>query len=117
MDPNDLEKKLSKVMCLLEELDGKEIDESYWDGYHPEIYNKNVSRAQGNRLVSELCKRLQSVKNITKYSLELQMWWRDHKAADKARLKEELEEAKSKQARVIAMAKLTPYEKEILGLE
>ena len=112
MESSGNEVELSRIACLLGELDGKPIDKSHWQGYHPAVYCKQVD---GDALVSELCERLQSV-DVTKYSLELQIWWRDHQAEDKARIEHELARKKSEQDRNAALAKLTPYERRLLGL-
>jgi hypothetical protein len=103
---------LSQVACLLDELDGKPLDRSHWRGYHPAVYNR-VSDADG--IVSELCRRLQTV-DVTKKSLEMQIWWRDHKAADKARLEREMARQKSETDKAAALSKLTDYERKLLGL-
>lgn len=66
--------------------------------------------------MAELCLRLQ-VADVTKYSLELQMWWRDHQAADKARLEHEMARKQNEEERAVALAKLTDYERKLLGLE
>ena len=46
----------------------------------------------------------------------MRMWWRDHQAADKARLQSESEAAKSEADRAALIAKLTPYERKLLGV-
>lgn len=113
MDATGDEVALSQVACLLDELNGKrKIDRSHWEGYHPDVYNKHVN---GDKLVAKLCSRLQSV-DVTKYSLEMQMWWRDHQKADKERLKAELKQKKTKAAKAAALKKLNPYERRLLGV-
>jgi len=112
MEASGKEVGLSQVACLLDELDGKAIDTSHWRGYHPAVYNKPVD---GDALVAELCKRLQSV-DVTKYSLEMQMWWRDHQRADKRRIEFELARAKTEKDKAAALAKLTPHERKLLSL-
>lgn len=75
LEANDYERELSRVACLLDELDGKPIDQSHWRGsagpYHPAVYSRCITKEDADRM----------------YSLEMQMWWRDHQAADKARQK------------------------------
>jgi hypothetical protein len=107
------EKALSEVASLLDELDGKPINPSWWEGYHPRVYNLSVN---ADAMVSELCSRLQAV-DVTKYSLEMQMWWRDHQRADEVRLRKDLEDAKTDAAKRAALAKLTPHERRLLGLQ
>lgn len=111
------EQYLSRVHCLLEELDGKAtIEPSHWRGYHPKVYNKHISREEADALVATLCARLQAT-DVTRYSLEMQIWWRDHQRADKARIERDLKKAKDATARKAALAKLTPYERKLLRVE
>jgi hypothetical protein len=113
MEANGLEIRLSQVACLLDELDGKEIDQHHWRGYHPLVYCR--LRLDGDKMVAALCKRLQSV-DVKDYSLEMQIWWRDHQAADKARVEAELAAATDAKAKEAAIAKLTPHERKLLGI-
>lgn len=110
----NFEREISKVYCCLDELNGITVESSWRRGYHPKVYNKSLSRERGNALTAELCERLQS-EDVTKYSLELQMWWRDHQAADKSRLEREIAEARKESEKQEALAKLTPYERKLLG--
>jgi hypothetical protein len=112
MEANVLKIRLSQVACLLDELDGKEIDQHQWQGYHPLAYSQRVD---GDKMVAELCKRLQHV-DVKDYSLEMQIWWRDHQAADKARVEAELAAAEDAKAKAAAIAKLTPHERKLLGI-
>jgi len=112
MEASGKEIELSRVACLLDEVDdGKPIDPSHWLGYHPKVYNRSHN---GDALVAELCEKLQG-KDVANYSLELQIWWRDHQKADKERLEWEIKE-KDAAARKEALAKLTDYEKGLLGI-
>jgi hypothetical protein len=114
MEADGREIALSQVACLLDEIDGKgPINPSHWRGYHPRVYNR---RADGDELVAELCSKLQG-KDIAKCSLEMQIWWRDHQNADRERIQRELQEAENKKARKDAIAKLTPHERKLLGLD
>ena len=99
-------------VTLLDELDGKEIDQHHWRGYHPRVYSQRVD---GDKMVAKLCKGLQSV-DVKDYSLEMQIWWRDHQAADKARVEAELAAAEDAKAKAAAIAKLTPHERKLLGI-
>lgn len=112
MEPTGKEVALSQVACLLDELDGKPINRSHWNGNHPAVYSKAFN---GDKLVAELCSRLQKT-DVTKHSLEMQIWWRDHQAADKARLEREIKQQKLAKRKAAAVAKLTPYERRLLGL-
>jgi len=113
MDPTKKEVEISKVACLLDELNGAKINKAYWSGYHPIVYKKNVD---ADALVSLLCSKLQNL-DVSQYSLELQTWWRDHKEADRKRLDDEIERQKTNEERANALSKLTPYERKLLGLE
>ena len=112
MDASNKEIELSKVACLLDELNGQPINDASWEGYHPKIYNKDF--IDGDKLVKTLCEKLQKV-NVKDYSLEMQMWWRDHQKADKKRLESEI--TLNKNDRQKALSKLTAYERKLLNLE
>lgn len=115
MNPGNLEKEISKVACILDELDGKINSNRHWEGYHPDVYGA-CSKQKADRMVAELCARLQEVKDVSSLSLEAQIWWRDHQRADKARIEAELEAQKRKKDRKELIAKLTPYERSLLGV-
>lgn len=116
MESSNYEVKLSRVACLLDEINGRPYQESWWAGYHPRIYNGgDGSVKSADQLVNELCSILQN-SDVKQYSLEMQIWWRDHQAADKLRCQRELEKAKNDKDREIALNKLTPHERRLLGL-
>ena len=46
----------------------------------------------------------------------MQIWWRDHLAADKERIEKELNAIETQAEKEIALAKLTPHERKLLGL-
>lgn len=81
---DSFEKSLSQVACLLNELDGKSWSRAWWNGYHPDVYCKNLDKQAADEMVARLCGQLCSC-DATQYSLEMQIWWRDHQKADKAR--------------------------------
>lgn len=113
MRANDYEERLSQVACLLDELNGQpQINKDHWRGYHPRVYCKAVD---GDAMVAELCSRLQTL-DVSKRSLEMQVWWRDHQQADKARLEAEVLKQKTDAEKAAALSKLTEYEKALLGL-
>lgn len=114
MEPNHWERQISQVACLHDELDGKEYHGAYWFGAHPRVYCKGLTKEQGDEMVADLCYRLQNV-DVTDYSLELQMWWRDHQAADKRRVLKELKDKEEQRDREKLLAALTPYERKLLG--
>jgi len=120
MAPNNYEIELSRVACLLDEISGIPIDPTIYHGYargcHPQVRGGRLSDEEADAMVAELCKTLQSL-DVTKYSLEMQMWWRDHQKADKARIEREIQSKKEKADRKAAIAKLTKYERKLLGLK
>ncbi len=88
MAANTLEIELSKTLCLLEEISsGKPVDikSSAWRGYHKNAYGNGNLRERADKAVSTLCHKLRNTDDVTKYSLEMQIWWRDHQKADKER--------------------------------
>lgn len=117
MEPNAYEKNMSMVMCLLDELAGKSDPHRGINGYHSEVYGtSNVhDKKWRDTKVAELCSACHSV-NVIDYSLELQMWWRDHQKADQKRIEQEKQDAKNEAARKKALNKLTKEDREALGL-
>ena len=112
------ERELSRVARLLDELAGKKWERSWWAGYHPRVYckaDRAMGDRMGDRMVNELCEALQA-RDVAQCSLEMQLWWRDHQAADKARRERDLAQAKTDAEREAALAKLTPAERVLLGL-
>jgi hypothetical protein len=79
-----------------------------------------------DRLTDSLCSILQSLKGEDLESLfrqydgrhprSLRYWWQTHQLADKRRLEEELQKAKEAKDREEVLARLTDYEKELLGI-
>jgi hypothetical protein len=114
-----LEVECSRILLLLDELDGKgppKPKSGGWDGYDKRVYNERLDRVFADELTAELCARISKVKDLSKYSLELQVWARDHKIADAKRKKREAEEKQKAAARKKALAKLTKAERKVLGL-
>ena len=113
-------KEASCVAELLAELDGEAPPnpESYGTGYHPRTYgNPDV----WDDMTAELCRRLRAVEDeegfgIGRYSLEMQIWWRDHQKRDAEREERERTEELARQARLAALAKLSLEERKVLGL-
>lgn len=113
LEANSLEIEISKVACLLDELRGKKQNKNSWVGYYPDVYNK-ITREFGDELTSKLCSKLQKI-DVSKYSLEMQMWWRDHQEADKERIEKQIKKLKDDAVKKAALNKLTDYEKKLLG--
>lgn len=111
------EKELSKVVALLDEVKFKKpIPKNYGDGNDPRAYGQEKDLHQKTE---ELCLLLQpkSQRSIKLYSLELQVWWRDHRALDRKRLREEKDKARTAKARRELIEALTPYERKLLNLK
>ena len=113
MNATQMEHEMSRVFDLLDELKGKPFCDS--EGYHPKVYNKGLSKSDCDTAVAKLCGALQDV-DVTQYSLEMQMWWRDHQRVDAKRVKTEVKAAKDEKERKAALAKLTKYERRLLGV-
>jgi hypothetical protein len=111
-----MEVEHSKVLALLEELKTGKLPRSFGDGSNSRVYNKTTKKILDGK-VEELCSKLQDVEDIKKYSPEMQIWWRDHKKADRARLKRISEAKKKSKDRQELVNRLTPYEKELLGIK
>lgn len=115
MEASGFEIEMSRVLALLKELKtGKAPEAKEWQGYG-EGYSRHFSHEEADKLVAELCGKLGKA-DVTKYSLEMQMWWRDHLEWDAARIKREKEEAAQAEAKKKALEKLSPAERKALGL-
>lgn len=119
MNANRLEIELSRVLLLTQELDtGKPVDSHSpdWGGYLSGVYNGGELRSRTDAAVATLCSRLQRV-DVSRFSPEMQIWWRDHQIADKKREAEEKQKAEKDTLRAAAKRKLTPAEREALNLD
>jgi hypothetical protein len=114
LEATSLERELSKVACLLDEIAGKPCERRYAFGYHPRVYGK-ATRELGDQLVGELCNALQGA-DVSQFSLDMQIWWRDHQAADEERIQKETAIATLTFQRETALSKLTAHEQWLLGL-
>lgn len=77
--------ELSQMFCFLGELEGKPWNRDWFRGYHPAAYNRgDCDKKKLDEIAALLCSKLSNL-DATKYSLELQIWWRDHQEADRAR--------------------------------
>lgn len=92
LGPTDLELKLSHVRGLLDEVETGALPDGFGPGYIDDsIYHlsNRTLKKELDKATAELCsslKELEAMGGIHAYSLELQLWWRDHKLADAARL-------------------------------
>jgi len=115
MDPNQSEKNLSVVYGLLDELEIGKLPSNFGDGYDKRVYDQHLSQEHLDEKTKELCSKLQNT-DVSKHSLEMQMWWREHQKADKERLQREISEQEDKKVREDALSKLSDYERKLLGL-
>jgi hypothetical protein len=76
-------------------------------------YNK-PNKAKLDNDTATLCSELSNL-DIKKYSLEMKMWYRDHKKSDRLRIKKEAETQRKNEIKQNALNKLTTEEKETLG--
>ncbi|MGH1470146.1 MAG: hypothetical protein ACRBCS_03075 [Cellvibrionaceae bacterium] len=104
MNPTQHEKESKRLMGLL-------IDAGLRKGEAP-YYGEVSAIDQHTAMLCEFCQK----NDVSKYSLELQIWWRDHQKADKDRLEREQEAIKTKAEKDVALEKLTDYERKLLGL-
>jgi len=114
MNPTEKKIAVSIVYSLLDELETGELNQNHYKGYHPEAYTKQLNYKQFTENVQKLCKTLTNT-NVTKYSLEMQMWWRTHQEEDRKREAKELELLKIKEETDAAWNKLTDEEKLLIA--
>lgn len=107
--------QVSNLFYVRDELNGFPIEPSKWSqGYHPAVYNKPLSDEAINAVMIDVCFRLQQ-RDVSTLSLEAQIWWRDHQRADKERIEREIAEKRTWEEKQAALAKLTLYERQLLG--
>lgn len=90
LNATDSEKNLSVIYGLLDELDTGVLPSNFGSGYDDRVYNKHLPKQHLDEKTEELCGKLQQV-DVSKFSLEMQVWWRDHQKADRERLNKEIE--------------------------
>jgi hypothetical protein len=95
MGAEDFEINLSKVYELLDELKTGKLVENYGTGYDERVYNKNLSKEHLDYKTAELCSKL-TILDVTKYSPEMQIWWREHRKADRKRILKSLKSEKKR---------------------
>jgi len=108
------EKNLSVVYGFLDEIETGRLPKNFGTGYDERVYCQYLSKEHLDQKVEELCSKLQHL-DVTKFSLEMQMWWRDHQKADEERLRKEIEFLNTQKDIDIALSKLTEYERKLLG--
>jgi len=120
--------RASEIMALKEELKTGKLPEYYGNGYYSEVYGQPNAHNLDDG-VRYLCRQLERKKpnEIKGYSLEMQMFWRDHQRADRMRKNEEIKRGKAKKEKTEreelnkdeksrVLKKLTPRERKILGI-
>ena len=116
MEPNNREKELSKVFALLDEYEsGGELNLKHYNGYHPSVYPNRVGKEVADQAVASLCEKLRGG-YATNFSLEMQIWWRDHERVDMERIEKVRVENEEFLKKAQALAKLTEEDRQILGL-
>ncbi len=115
MDATPNEINLSVVYGLLDEFETGKLPSNFGDGYDNRVYNKHLPKEHLDEKTKELCSKLQTV-DVSKFSLEMQIWLRDPQKADKERLEKEIAEHQENKAKEIALSKLSDYERKLLGL-
>jgi hypothetical protein len=104
MNPTHYEKESKRLMELLTDVGLRRGEIPY--------YGEVNSIDQHTAMLCEFCQS----NDVSKCSLELQIWWRDHQKADKDRLEREQEAIKTRKEKNAALEKLTDYERKLLGL-
>lgn len=115
MNASEHEINLSVVYGLLDEIKTGKLPKDFGTGYDSRVYCKHLSKEHLDKKTDELCSKLQKL-DVSKYSLEMQMWWRNHQEADKKRIEKELNQQKNAELKKAALSKLTKYERDLLGL-
>ena len=96
LNATELEKELSVIYALLDELHlNLPPSNNFGNGYDKRVYDKGFSKNHLDKKTAELCGKLQN-EDVSKFSLEMQMWWRDHQKADKDRLQKEIKSKRIK---------------------
>lgn len=87
LEPHEIEIEVGRLFLLLDEIErGELITRRRWAdaGMDRRSYNK-ATKAIADELTERACSTLRnwSNKKIATLTLEAQMWWRDHKKADR----------------------------------
>lgn len=119
--PNEFEREGVRAWLVYDEIKtNKRISPKEWASCTDRraYGNWEFQKKDLDNLTANICKDLSqwSKFSLQAATLELQMWWRDHQKADRAREQREKKQAKDKQLKEEAIAKLTPEERRVLGL-
>jgi len=110
--PTAREIEARRVASLLQEVNGEAYD-------HKTIASLLVGDSDldvKTERLCEYCRQIDATDDIAKFSLELQIWWRDHRALDAQREEKARVDSLRESVRQNALAKLTPAERKALGL-
>ena len=88
-DPTKYDIEMAKVLALLNELAGMPLPENYG-----QTYWKGTTLQMLDESTENLCSKLKEINDVSRYSLEMQIWWRDHQKADAKRKVENEKKAK-----------------------
>lgn len=118
MEASSLEIEGSRVLTFLDEIKrGIPPSPNYLRGYHPEAYSPCLSPKILNEKTAELCELCEQHKiSSPTFSLELQIWWRDHQRGEERRKFEDACELKQNDLRKSGLSKLTSDERKALKL-
>jgi len=118
MEPTYREAKLGHIRSLLDELSGLFFNHAK-SSMHRSVYNEGISDEVADSWISDLCKRCTTLEvrgELMSWSLELQIWWRDHKIEDAKKAAEIKEVLHKIKARNTVIDKLTAEERKVLGV-
>lgn len=104
LEPSDREKESVRVRTFLRLM-------GFWAAPAPSIYG-DVDNL--DRDTAKLCDWCKTAPDMSKQSLELQIWWRDHQLADAKREQAELKRTALKKLAEQARSKLTKSELDAL---
>jgi len=118
-EPTLFEHEMSRIACLRGELDGTPWLAAEWRGFHPRVYGRGLTRDQASVARAALLDSVASLSadDLAAYTLELQMWVRNERAAAEAQLAADVAAAAAAAEREAALAKLTAHDRQVLGLE
>lgn len=118
MEPDATEVENSKLDAMLEELKTGKLPKYFGTGMLADGNYADRGQLTANLKTKKLCGELKkkSTGELKKLSLETQLWWRDHKVADKRHAVEDAAEKKRKAVAKKALEKLSPAERKALNL-
>lgn len=119
MDATPFEIKMSRILLCLDELrEGKTVDPDSpeWRGYDKRAYGGGHGSKDLGNIEQEFLDAASEV-DIISYSLEVQTMVRDLVKLRGKKHQKKIEEQHKRDVRSRAIGKLTPEEREVLGIE